>query len=303
MSLSLDGTNGLTFDTGGSPINNLSSVNGGQLAGMRNRIINGRFDHWQRGTSLSSGLTTYTYLADRFCVYAAGAAVTVSKTPSLNPVTGYGVANLNGIGFAGAVGNTFVDLTQRIEAAEVNAGLRGTVTFSAWVYQNTGSSMTPLMLFGCPSATDNYTGSTQYGSVSISAVSSGVWTKISATVDTSGYAEISKGLYATIRFPNLTTGNVYCTLVQLEVGSVATPFEQRPIGLEQSLCRRYTRKQVVPVNNATDVFTFMPIDMRVTPTSITGGGAGFTTTGTTADSLICYQTTRGNQTLLLEAEL
>ena len=40
-----------------------------------------------------------------------------------------------------------------------------------------------------------------------------------------------------------TTGNnFYITGVQLEEGSVATPFEQRPIGLELSLCKRYYEK-------------------------------------------------------------
>lgn len=36
--------------------------------------------------------------------------------------------------------------------------------------------------------------------------------------------------------------NTYIRDVQLEEGSVATPFEQRPIGLELSLCQRYYRK-------------------------------------------------------------
>ena len=36
--------------------------------------------------------------------------------------------------------------------------------------------------------------------------------------------------------------------VQLERGSVATPFEQRPIGLELSLCQRYYESVMASVN-------------------------------------------------------
>ena len=37
------------------------------------------------------------------------------------------------------------------------------------------------------------------------------------------------------------------TNIQLEEGSVATPFEQRPYGLEMSLCQRYY--EVLPLND------------------------------------------------------
>ena len=66
---------------------------------------------------------------------------------------------------------------------------------------------------------------------------------------------------------------IAATNIQLEEGSIATPFEQRPIGLELSLCQRYylamTGIAVGGYNAAT--FTILsnyvfPTTMRATPT-------------------------------------
>jgi hypothetical protein len=88
--------------------------------------------------------------------------------------------------------------------------------------------------------------------------------------------------------------------VQLELGSCATPFEARPPLLEKILCLPYCR--VLAVHVPASVPASVPINMRAIPT-ITGGGTGFSSTGTTADTLICSQTTGAVQTLTLSAEL
>jgi len=53
------------------------------------------------------------------------------------------------------VGST-CNLGQKIESANIY-GLKGFVTFSAWIYNNTGSAITPTLLLGTPSAADNFT--------------------------------------------------------------------------------------------------------------------------------------------------
>jgi hypothetical protein len=78
------------------------------------------------------------------------------------------------------------------------------------------------------------------------------------------------------------------TGVQMELGSVATPFERRPFGTELSLCQRYLFvvkgsensdayvRFVEGNNETTTTFTSgytLPVRMRATPTLTTTGTA------------------------------
>jgi hypothetical protein len=80
--------------------------------------------------------------------------------------------------------------------------------------------------------------------------------------------------------------------VQFEQGSIATPFEKRPIGLELSLCQRYFVRLYDPsgtgvsnggtANGATRVTVGLPVEMRVVPTSLTANGTFSFWDGSTA---------------------
>lgn len=75
-----------------------------------------------------------------------------------------------------------------------------------------------------------------------------VGTATSATINAQSFTSIANGGSFTltitagrnlwIKFASNSTGSTF-NFVQLEEGSVATPFENRPIGLELSLCQRY----------------------------------------------------------------
>ena len=112
-----------------------------------------------------------------------------------------------------------------------------------------------------------------------SAISSGVWEKTTSRglgvqfmlgthADRTGnslldsWGSIPSYHYATSDSVNLATvanSTFYLTGVQLEQGSVATPFEQRPIGTELALCQRYYEKSfpltTTPANGLYSVST------------------------------------------------
>ena len=122
--------------------------------------------------------------------------------------------------------------------------------------------------------------------------------------------KIGTGAYSASGVTSLVTGGTPLTL-EFGTGTVSVPTlhegvvpvvcEMPTIGLELEQCYRYYRARLVFVATAPD-YTCIPINMRATPT-ITGGGIGFVSTGTTADTLICTQTTSNVQSLILNADL
>lgn len=85
-----------------------------------------------------------------------------------------------------------------------------------------------------------------------------VGTATSSTINAQSFTAITNGGNFTltiasgknlwIKFVSDSTGSTF-NFVQLEEGSVATPFEQRPYGLELSLCQRYYESNMVSTLN------------------------------------------------------
>jgi hypothetical protein len=184
--------------------------------------------------------------------------------------------------------------------------LRGkTVTLSFWVRFSsataTSSTATPYgnfsgMVNWNTSTTDAAMGTTGYDGSSSTTITNGslptTWTKytVSGTISSSannvgvqfGFAGLGSTAVADTVWYEVTQ-------VQLEVGSVATPFEQRPMQTELALCQRYFQKSyqttVVP-GTVTDAGQYafygtsnlyalmlgtiqLRVPMRVIPTTIT----------------------------------
>jgi len=220
---------------------------------FRNRIINGNFDIWQRGESQqSSGYGS----ADRWQNYHSGSTKTASRgafTVGQTEVPGnpkyylhHEVSSVTGAG-------NLVLLIQRIEGVQTLAGQ--TVTLSFWAKADSNKNIATEFLQnfgsgGSPSAAVTTIGVTTHNLTTS-------WQKFTATVSIpfiSGKTIGSDnndwiGLYfwfdAGSNYNSRTnslgqqSGTFDIAQVQLEEGTVATPFEHRPISVELSLAQRY----------------------------------------------------------------
>jgi len=258
----------------------MASANGGQLAGLRNRVINGamRIDQRQNGGSITI-TSAGVYTVDRSFSAATGANLTGNRTAS-------GLAGLPfATQFLGAASNTAAQLGQRIEAANIQDFVTGTtITISCYIYSS--AAFTPTWQWITATSTDT-TYSTVGDSGSFAAVPATTWTRVTATfaapANTTNGAQVTILLGATLAgVTKLVTG------LQVEVGPVATPFEQRPIGMELALCQRYLPQGngasgwAYALNSGQYAFSF-PVTPRVGPTGVTViSHATLTSTGATA---------------------
>lgn len=252
----------------------------------KNKIINGGFDFWQRGTSVTNPASG-NYLADRWAYYAdgTGATKTISQqtfTPGAAPIAGYESAYFYRFNqsVAGS-GGTYQIIAQRIEDVRTFAGQ--TVTLSFFAKAVAGLSF--------PSA---ITLSQNFGSGGSGAVSTNLgtptlttsWQRFSYTVTLPSISGKTIAVNSTLDLNFFLPVNVTQTIdiwgVQLEAGSVATPFSRAGGTLQGELaaCQRYYQRQPATTTfcnfaygigfSTTQVFHTVPLKttMRVAPTSI-----------------------------------
>ncbi len=213
------------------PQNNVQLQNGnGSLAGLRNQLINGDFNIWQRGeTATSAG-----YTSDR---WVQSGTTNVSKAPASGAPAGTNTAY---------VMTTGGSLRQAIELpAEGARGkfANGSVwTMSVWATQDLTSQTFRLTFRDVSTSGTNSTNAcSTYPNWSVvpgSVISNG-FTHYQATV-TIDQAPSPTNLSLVVFLPaQSAVGVVSYAMAQFEPGPIATPFEQRPQALELSLCQRY----------------------------------------------------------------
>ena len=287
--------------------------------GMRNRIINGamRIDQRNNGAAISNDTSGTQYSLDRWSLYGTQSAkFTVQQDSSANTVAGFTSSLKVTSSSAYSVTSSDIFTVQhRIEGNNV-ADLRfGTadarpVTLSFWVR----SSLTGT--FG--GALNNLDASRSYP-FTYTIVAANTWEQKFITVvgDTSGTwlttndvglrvtfglgagtsVSGTAGSWASAGYFNATGATSvvgtngatwYVTGVQLEEGSVPTPFEYRQYGTELGLCQRYYEVVVAanqiyaPIGNgfyigSADVRTVVSFKQtkRANPTLVTTSGADY----------------------------
>ena len=253
----------------------------------KNKIINGNFGIWQRGTSFSNP-ASLAYTADRFAIFhdGTGATRTISQqtfTPGTAPVAGYESQFFYRYAISAAgTGNTANLVRQYIEDVRTFAGQ--TVTVSFWA--KAASSLTmPSIGF-----TQNF-GSGGSGGVDTSIATSVAvttsWQRFTYTVAVPSISGKTVGTSSALELRFFLPVNTTFTFDtwgwQVEAGSKATPFQTASGGSiqgELAMCQRYYYRTATTqtlgivasgfTNSTTNLsaFTTLPVTMRVAPTSV-----------------------------------
>ena len=254
----------------------------GQLAGTRNKIINGGMAVAQRGNAVLSNNSIVYGGADRWMTglfnftTAAGTVGQLAGQPVTSSSTGF----MHSLSSLTTTGAGLVHFRQRIEA--VNAfGLNGkTVTVSGNVAQDTGATQSLTVRLNKANSTDNFGATTLIANSTTTTVASGVLTKFTATFNLAE-TDASSGLELVLEYAGvgaLTSKSFYLGDVQLEPGSVATTFEHRPYGMELALCQRYfyviqssigcfSYSSASNINSMVYSFVQLPVPFRAGPTA------------------------------------
>jgi hypothetical protein len=298
---------------------------------FRNRIINGDMRIDQRNAGASVTVTTGAYSVDRWLPQENNGS-TVTAQQSTTAPSGF----TNSLLLTASTGATSASgqvtrLQQRIEGfnwSDLGYGAAGakTVTVSFWVR----SSVTGTYCFGLVNGGENRSYASEY---SISVADTWEYKTITIAGDTSGTWLTTNGIgifcfwdlgsgsdfnqsagswsgtndWKTsnqVDWVGTTDATFYITGVQLEVGSVATPFERRPFGTELALCQRYCYT-LFATDCATDNFArfalgdcdltdrlqgyvWFPVTMRVAP-SLTATAANTFTLYSAGATNTCTQ--------------
>jgi hypothetical protein len=243
----------------------------GTPLGFRNRIINGdmRIDQRNAGASVTPTVDAQYGSCDRWSYFLSQASKfsVQQNAGSVTPPAGF--TNYLGITSLSAytlTGNDNFEIVQKVEgfnSADLGWGTANAqaITLSFWVR----SSLTGTFGGGISNSaynrsypfayTINAANTWEQKTITIPGDTSGTWLTnnglglvLQLALGATGSRLGTAGAWAAGWFPSVTGAvsvvstngaTFYITGVQLEAGSVATPFERRPYTTELSLCQRY----------------------------------------------------------------
>jgi hypothetical protein len=258
-----------------------------EIVNNRNLVINGdmRIDQRNAGANVTNSNNGSSFITDRFRGDApVDQSITFQQQTSIVPA---GFTHSLKVTSNTATSNTnnqpaLAHFVEGFNTADLGFGTVNakTITLSFQVY----SSLTGT--FGVcfennnsdrayiASYTINTANTWETKTITIAGDTSGTWEKTNqrglsiffdlgfgttfSSAASTTWANVERGLTGGVKLAANTGATWYITGVQLEVGSVATPFERRPYGMELALCQRYYYKSY---------------EIGVTPGTNTGTGA------------------------------
>lgn len=229
------------------------SINGNNITpfNFRNKIINGNMVIDQRNSGNSTYLTTANnvYTVDRWWGQVAANTTNCTITRATDGPAGY-LNSLKVQRTSGNTGTSAITTGQIIESFNCYDLQSQNITLSFWAKAGANLSNSTLNIT-VKSGTTADEGMTKYANntwtgtssvISTSQVISNTWTKYTFTTASALGSSIAE-LGVSFSYTPVGTAGANdwfeITGVQLESGSIATPFELRSIGTETNLCERY----------------------------------------------------------------
>ena len=281
---------------------------GPTFAAGKNKIINGDFGVWQRGTTFTNPAAG-TYTADRFIISydtapSAGSVAQVafdySSSPASDklPISGYNSSYFLRSTITTVGSATIAEIQQRIENVRTFAGQ--TVTLSFWAKADSARSSIVYLY-----QNSGGTGTAYSATPTLSVTTS--WQRYSFTLSLGSISGFTIGagssLYAVIRQAFAAGSVLDIWGVQVEAGSVATPFTTATGTFQGELaaCQRYayalTASAAAPIGvgqaNSTTagVYTiFTPVQLRTIPSLVVSSTANQFNVTNGADTQIACAT-------------
>ena len=309
---------GTSTPTQNLSVNGYISVNSNNISadnslGFRNRIINGdmRIDQRNAGASVTVNITGSTmFPVDRFFgsgMTSAGVFTLQRSTTAPTGFTNSMIATVTTADSSIAASDLYY-VTQLIEGFNVadlgfGSASAKTVTLSFWVRSSVTGTFSGALANSAYNRSYPFTytissaNTFEYKTITITGDTSGTWLtdngiglrvywNLGSGVDNTGTAGAwtgagNVGADSTVALISTVNATFYLSGVQLEVGSVATPFERRPYGTELQLCQRYYQMVVgtsgCPASSTLCDFAIQfPQQMRAAPTCTQAGAVTIT---------------------------
>jgi len=301
-----------------------------QLFGMRNRIINGdcRIDQRNAGAAVTiTDTSNFTYTLDRWAAFGNNASKFSVQQVTDAPATFVNSLKVTSLAATSLGASDQYSISQQIEGLNVadlgwGTASAKTVTLSFWVRSSLTGTFGGAFTNSALNRGYGYTYTISSANtweqklVTIPGDTSGTWLTTNGVgirvyfgLGVGSTLSVSPGAWTVGGYRSATGATsvvgtdgatFYITGVQLEVGSVATPFERRPFGTELFLCYRYFQKSFAyatsvgegkseygnagnTTNYATAIpyiYVKYPVQLRTTPGTVTlynprsGGTAG-----------------------------
>jgi len=286
MTMTLDGTNGVTF--------NDTSLQGAAASPyvLKNRLINSAMAIDQRNAGASQTFTAagaLAYAVDRWYGYCTGANVTgqrvAGSTTPTNSQYRYrftGAASVTAVGFGQRIeqSNSY-DLAGSTCTLSADLGISATLTTVTWTASYATTTADTFGTLASPTVTQIAT-----GTFTVSATMTNFNAQISVP------AAATTGIQIVFTVGALTAGLTWTIgNVQLERNSTATLFEQRLYNQELANCQRYYYKNLPGATSITFSsgvmytavlafsYTQYPVAMRTSPTGSVSSASDFSAVG------------------------